>query len=236
MKDRITWRPVAAFLYGLLVPWGATGAVVGAASRIPFPGSDAAFFVVWVPLIVLSSGALAAYTGLPATRFVPLAALGALAALVGFPLVSGGGGPIWMVISLFGLAFTTVGAVGAQLLRDPDGGFRKDRLRSYVLTAAVVGCASLGIVAVAEVSAPYRYSPGLRRALATGLLVASPIVGFAVARYGRVPVRTLLSGLVLFPFLAILLDYESVSLATAMAGLAAAGALLVSVGRGLGRR
>lgn len=233
MKDRISWRPVAAFLYGLLVPWAATGAVIGAASLIPFPGGDAAFFVVWVPLLVLSSGALAANTGLPATRFVPVAALGALVALVGVPLASGGG-PIWMVICLFGLAFTTVGAVGAQLLRDPDGGFRKDRLRSYALTAAVVGCASLGIVAVAEVSAPSQYSPTLRRALVTGLLVASPVAGFAVARYA-VPVRTLLSGLVLFPFLAILLDYESVRLAAAMAGLAAAGALTVSVGRGLGR-
>ncbi|ELY86236.1 hypothetical protein [Natrialba taiwanensis] len=235
MKDRISWRPVAAFLYGLLVPWAAAGAVIGAASRISFPGSDVAFFVVWVPLIVLSSGALAACTDLPLTKFVPAAAFGSLAALVGFPLATGGGGPIWMAISLFGLTFTTVGAVGTQLLRDPDGEFWKDRLWSYVLTAAVVGCASMGLLAVAEVSAPYQYSPGLRRVLVTGLLLVSPVAGFTVAHYTRVPVRTLLSGIVLFPFLAILLDYELVGLAATMAGLVAAGALTVSIGRGLGR-
>lgn len=235
MEDRISWPPVAAFLFGLVVPWAATGAVLGVASRIPFPGSDLAFFAAWVPIIVLSSGALAAYAELPATTFVPAAAFGALVALVGLPLATGGG-PIWMALNLFGLVFTTVGAIGAQLLRDSDGGIRRDRLRSYLLTAAIVGCASLGILAVGEVSAPSSYSPWLRRALAIGLLAASPVAGFAVARYASVPVRTLLSGLVMFPFLAILLDYESVPLAAAMAGLAAAGALLVSVDQGFGRR
>jgi len=235
MTTHIARAPVGAFLHGLIVPWAGAGAVIAALSRAPGSVGDLWFFVGWAPLLVLSSGALAAYTGLPATRFVPVAAFGALVALVGVPLVSGGGGPIWAALCLFGVVLTAVGAVGAQLLFDQDGGFRRGRFRSYFGTAAVVGVASLGILAVGEVSAPSAYSPGVRRALATGLLVAAPVAGFATVRYAGVPARTLLSGIVLFPFLAILLDYESVGLAAAMAGLVAAGVLTVSVGRGLGR-
>ena len=119
MPDRRPCSLVAAFLYGLLAPGVGAAAVIRLLSVARVPGGDGSFFAVWGPLLVLSSGALAACVRSPAIRFVPAAALGVLTPVVLVPAVLGGGDHIWLMLHVFGLLPVAFGAVCAQFLLGP---------------------------------------------------------------------------------------------------------------------
>ncbi|WP_254768512.1 hypothetical protein [Salinilacihabitans rarus] len=226
-------RDLLAFLYGLVVPTGALYGLVGAATILPLPASDATFFALWLPLVFVPGVWLVASVRLGVGSLVPGATLGVVTAFVIAPSIRDDPTAVEVALGAFAVLTVLSAAVVGLLVARRRGApvaIERDAWRHWLVSLGFLFAMTL-VVLIVDSSSYWYQTAAFPQQLALGLLLTSPAIGFGVAAATGVHPRPFLTAAVALPFVtpfasvpeAFVFDEGTVVLAGTVAGGVALG-------------